>query len=124
MVLAMGLNNYKLKELLRLSEEKNDAMQYGIDDVKGISIKKMFIETKADMSGVSLRPYILIKPTYFSYVTVTSRNGDKISLAYNDTEETFIVSSSYVAFYVKRLDLLNPKYLFMYFNRPDRKSVV
>lgn len=71
------------------------------------------------MTGVSLRPYILVKPDYFAYVTVTSRNGEKITLAHNDTENTYIVSSSYVVFDVSRPDILLSDYLFMYFNRPE-----
>ena len=71
------------------------------------------------MQDVSLTPYILVKPDFFAYVTVTSRNGGKITLAHNDTENTYIVSSSYVVFSVKRTDLLNSDYLFMYFNRPE-----
>ena len=115
----MGLNKYKLGSLLELSEDKNSNLEYGINDVKGISIQKVFIETKADMNGVSLRPYYLVKPDDFAYVTVTSRNGEKITLAHNDTDNTYIVSSSYVVFRVKRPDLLLSEYLFMYFNRPE-----
>ena len=115
----MALAKYKLGDLLELSEEVNEALQYGINDVKGISIKKTFIETKADMSGVSLRPYYLVRPDDFAYVTVTSRNGEKITLAHNDTESVYIVSSSYVVFRVSRSDLLLSDYLFMYFNRPE-----
>jgi type I restriction enzyme S subunit len=117
--LVMALTKYKLGTLLELSENRNTDLQYGIDDVKGISIQKMFIETKADMSGVSLRPYYLVEPDDFAYVTVTSRNGEKITLAHNDTKSTYIVSSSYVVFRVKRTDLLLSEYLFMYFNRPE-----
>lgn len=71
------------------------------------------------MEGVSLKPYILVKPDSFAYVTVTSRNGEKITIAHNDTKETFIVSSSYVVFKVKRTDLILSEYLFMYFNRTE-----
>lgn len=115
----MVLNRYKLGDLLKLSELRNDNLEYGIDDVKGISIQKVFIETKADMTGVSLRPYYLVKPDYFAYVTVTSRNGEKITLAHNVTDKTYIVSSSYVVFEVLRKDILLSDYLFMYFNRPE-----
>lgn len=110
---------YKLGELLRLRDERNSNLKYTVDDVKGISIQKVFIETKADMSGVSLSPYILVKPDYFAYVTVTSRNGEKITIAHNDTENTYIVSSSYIVFDVSRSDVLLSDYLFMYFNRPE-----
>ena len=115
----MALNKYKLGQLIKLSEEINENNVFGISDVRGISIKKEFIETKADMEGVSLRPYLLVKSNYFAYVTITSRNGEKISLAYNTSGDTYIVSSSYVVFYVKECELLLPEYLFIFFNRPE-----
>lgn len=115
----MGLNNYRLGDLLQYEDERNTELNYGIDDVKGISIQKCFIETKADMEGVSLRPYLLVKPDSFAYVTVTSRNGEKITLAHNTTANTYIVSSSYIVFSVKEKNVLDSNYLFMYFNRPE-----
>lgn len=115
----MGLSKYKLGDLIELCDERNDDLKYNISDVKGISIQKIFIETKADMSGVSLKPYKLVKPDNFAYVTVTSRNGEKITLAHNDTQNVYIVSSSYVVFKVKDTGKLLTDYLFMYFNRPE-----
>lgn len=115
----MGLTKYKLGELIQFEDERNTDGSLTLADVRGISIQKVFIETKADMEGVSLAPYIRVKPDSFAYVTVTSRNGEKITLAHNTTRDTFIVSSSYVVFSVKRLDVLNSNYLFMYFNRPE-----
>ena len=115
----MGLSKYKLGELIQLEDARNSDGLYSLDDVKGISIQKVFIETKADMEGVSLFPYIIVRPDFFAYVTVTSRNGEKITLAHNDTDKTFIVSSSYVVFSVARKDLLSSDYLFIFFNRPE-----
>ena len=115
----MTLSRYKLGELIELRDERNSDGKFTLEDVKGISIQKKFIETKADMQDVSLSPYILVKPDYFAYVTVTSRNGEKITLAHNVTNQTYIVSSSYVVFQVSRPDLLLSDYLFMYFNRPE-----
>jgi type I restriction enzyme S subunit len=71
------------------------------------------------MTGVSLLPYSVVRPDYFSYVSVTSRNGSKISIAYNNSDETFIVSSSYIVFFVDRVDIILPEYIFLYFNRPE-----
>lgn len=115
----MALSKYKLGELIQLEDGRNTNDSYNIKDVKGISIQKKFIETKADMQGVSLLPYILVKPDFFAYVTVTSRNGEKITLAHNTTNDTYIVSSSYMVFSVSKTDLLNSDYLFIYFNRPE-----
>ena len=60
-----------------------------------------------------------MKPDEFAYVTVTSRNGEKITLAHNDTQSTYIVSSSYIVFKIKDTDSLLSEYLFMYFNRAE-----
>ena len=117
--LGMALHKYKLGELIQLEDERNFNGQYALGDVKGISIQKVFIDTKADMQGVPLAPYILVKPDFFAYVTVTSRNGEKITLAHNTTNNTYIVSSSYVVFSVLKRSLLDSNYLFMYFSRPE-----
>jgi len=115
----MGLTEYRLGELIQSENERNTEGTYTLDDVRGISIQKIFITTKADMSGVSLKPYIIVRPGAFAYCPDTSRNGDKISLAYNDTDNVYLVSPIYNVFSIKRNDLLLPEYLFMYFNRPE-----
>lgn len=115
----MALTKYKLGELIKLCDERNTDETYTLENVKGISILKSFIETKADMEDVSLRPYILVKPDYFAYVPTTSRNGDKITIAHNTTSETYIVSSSYIVFSVINPKALLSDYLFMYFNRTE-----
>ena len=105
--------------LLEEVDGRNTDHALNVDAVRGISIQKSFIETKADMKGVSLRPYKVISPREFAYVTVTSRNGDKVSIAMNSSQESFLVSSSYAAFRVKELSQLNPDYLFLQFKRPE-----
>ena len=109
----------KLGMLILPSVEKNEELLYGIDDVRGISNEKKFIDTKANMEGVSLRPYAVIKPDEFVYVTVTSRNGGKISLEHNNTQDTYICSSSYVVFTVTDIESLLPSYLAMLFRRGE-----
>ena len=92
---------------------------YTLDDVIGISINKTTIPTKADMKDVSLSPYKLFKPKEFCYVTVTSRNGGKISIAMNSCEKTHIVSSSYIVFRCKDDNELLPEYLYLLLNRSE-----
>ncbi len=115
----MGLNRVRLGDLIEQTNERNEHNRLGITSVRGISIQKKFINTKADMDGVSLSPYKVVRPGDFAYITVTSRNGEKVSFAFNDSEETFLVSSSYVVFRVARQDVLNSTYLTMYFFRPE-----
>ena len=88
----------RLGEYIELCEERNSGGRYTIDDVRGISIEKKLIYTKANMDGVSLTPYKIVKPSEFAYVTVTSRNGNRISLAINDTTDTLIVSLSIILY--------------------------
>lgn len=104
---------------IELIEAKNDNLFYGLNDVRGVSIEKKFIETKADMAGVDLRPYYIIKPNEFAYVTVTSRNGGKISLALNDSNTDYICSSSYVVFRCMNEEKLLPAYLMLFLSRPE-----
>ena len=109
----------KLGNYISLCDEKNEDLVYSLDAVRGISIEKRFIYTKANMEGVSLEPYAVVKPDEFAYVTVTSRNGEKISLARNDSDETYICSSSYIVFKVDDTNTLLPAYLSMLFERSE-----
>lgn len=118
-VLDMGLNKFKLSEFIEVSDLRNTDKSLTEDDVVGLSTQKQMIKTKADLEGVNLGTYKVLKPGYFAYVPDTSRRGDKMSMAYNDTENTFIVSSISIVFYVKEPEKLDPIYLFMYFKRPE-----
>lgn len=109
----------KIGEFIEVCDERNGDGLYTLKNHRGVSIEKKFIDTKADMNGVSLAPYIVVKPEYFVFVPVTSRNGEKITLAINDSKDTYIVSSAYSVFRVKDTNKLLPDYLFMYFNRPE-----
>lgn len=117
--LRKKLPHKKLKNYISLCDEKNDDLEYGLDAVRGISIEKKFIYTKANMEGVYLKPYAVVKPDEFAYVTVTSRNGEKISLARNNSDEAYICSSSYIVFKVDDTNTLLPAYLSMLFERSE-----
>ena len=106
-------------EYIEPVELKNNDLKFGIEAVRGISIEKKFMQTKADMKNVNLCPYLAIQPNDFAYVTVTSRNGEKISVALNDSDTTYICSSSYVVFRSKDVEKLLPQYLMLYFSRPE-----
>lgn len=112
--LSNGQDDY-----IEICDERNSENKYSLDNVRGISIQKKLIPTKADMKDVSLTPYKLLKPYEFSYVTVTSRNGGKISLAMNDTDNTYLVSSSYENFRCKDCSKLMPEYLYLLLSRSE-----
>lgn len=117
-VLVMALTKYKLGDLIVQSNIKNEDNLLTVDDVRGISTGKSFIETKANMDGVNLKSYKIVDKNEFAYVADTSRRGDKIAIAFNRANK-ILISSIYTVFLVKRNDLLLSDYLFMYFNRPE-----
>lgn len=113
----MPLMKYKLGKLIRQSSRRNRENKFS--NVVGISTQKVFIETKANLEGVKLTNYRIVKPNQFAYVADTSRRGDKISLAFNMSNETLLVSSISIVFEISRLDLILPEYLYIYFNRSE-----
>ena len=115
----MGLTKYKLGKLIKQCDERNTNNDYFADDVRGISTEKSFIATKANLNGVRLTSYKIVKHGEFAYVADTSRRGDKIALAFNSTKNEILISSIYTVFRVNKTNLLDADYLFMYFNRPE-----
>lgn len=87
----------KLESYLRYSDRRNDK-DLDVSCVRGLSIDKKLIPTKANMQDVGLGKYKMLEPDQFAYVPVTSRNGGKITIALNDTNENYLVSSAYEVF--------------------------
>lgn len=115
----MALTKYKLGELIELCDVRNYDGKYVLDDIRGISTSKEFIDTKANMDGVSLSTYKVVGCQEFAYVADTSRRGDKIAIAFNTTNKPVLISSIYTVFRVSNKDKIISDYLYMYFNRPE-----
>src|SRR5690606_35928185 len=63
--------------------------------------------------------YKIIEKGQFAYGTVTSRNGDKISIALSNEYEKALVSQIYIVFEVIDKNKLLPEYLMLWFSRPE-----
>ena len=105
-----------LGEYIEQSEERNTDLK--IDNLLGISVNKVFMPSKANQNGLNLGTYKVVKEREFGYVSVTSRNGEKISIALLEGK-TGVVSSTYTVFKVKDSEKLLPEYLFLFFKRPE-----
>ncbi|MGP1577549.1 MAG: restriction endonuclease subunit S [Treponema sp.] len=113
-------NKYEWKRLgdyIEETDERNSASKYKLDAVRGISTEKRFISTKANLDGVSLTSYKIVLPREFVYVADTSRRGEKIALALNDSTNAYLISSIYTTFCLKDVTILLPEYLYLFFNR-------
>lgn len=109
----------KIGDYIAQSDLRNADDKLAIDSLRGISTDKAFIDTKADMLNVSLTNYKLVKSNEFAYVADTSRRGDKVALAFNDSEGSYLISSIYTVFKVKDENMLDPHYLMMFFTRKE-----
>ena len=118
MVLDKQVHIASLGEYIEQVDVRNTELHYGEGDVMGISIDKKLIPTKADLTNVPLKGYKVVRNKQFVYSLVTSRNGDKISIAFNNGGER-LVSSVNTTFRVKDESVLDPYYLMMYFKRPE-----
>ena len=120
----MALKTYKLGELIEPSDERNSDGKYGACDVRGMTIEKTVIPTKANMVDTDLSKFIIVYPNEFIYNPRT--HGKKIGLGFNDTKSPFLISWNNVAFKIKKSteSLILAKYLYIDFNRPewDRKA--
>lgn len=71
------------------------------------------------MDGVSLKYYTVVNPNEFAYVSDTSRRGEKIAIACNNNNKSYICSSTYIVFKINDITKLLPKYLLMWFERNE-----
>ena len=86
--------------------------------LQGISNEKYFQRCKSNTNDIDLTRYRICREGWFCYNRATTRNGDKISIAYRDKEDC-LVSPSYKCFRIKDENLLNPYYLLLWFKRPQ-----
>jgi type I restriction enzyme S subunit len=85
----------------------------------GVSIRKVLMPSIANTIGTNMKTYKIIKQNQFAYGPVTSRNGDRISMALLEEHEIAIVSQAYTVFEVIDEQEVLPEYLMMWFRRPE-----
>ena len=107
----------KIGPYIQQSDRRND-MGLTEDDVRGITTAKELISTKASMNGVNVDNYKIVAPGAVAYVSDTSRRGDRISLAMNNTRNAYLVSSISTVFTTDEKKLLT-NYLMLFFSRDE-----
>ena len=115
----MGLSKCKLAELIELVTETNSELKYKADDVRGMTITKEIIPTKANVKDIDLSKFLVVHPHEFIFNPRT--HGKKIGFGYNNSEDTFLISWNNIAFRVssKAKGRVLAKYLFLHFNRSE-----
>jgi len=110
--------NYKpIGNYVNLVGERNKELQ----DLPliGLSITKKFIPSIANTIGTDMSTYRTIYKNQFAYSAVTSRNGDKLTIALFKDLEKGLISQAYTPFEITDTNKLLPDYLMMWFSRPE-----
>mgnify|MGYP000130518975 CR=1 FL=1 len=105
-----------LGDFIQPVDERNRDLK--VDYLLGVSISKQFIPSIANIVGTDLSSYKIVRTGQFAYGPVTSRNGEKISIALLRNKDC-IISSSYTVFEVVNKNALDPEYLMLWFSRPE-----
>ena len=90
-----------------------------VTNLEGVSISKQFIPSIANTIGTDMSTYKVVNPGQFAYGPVTSRNGDKVSIALYKGDDDAIISQAYTVFEVVDKDKMSSEYLMMWFQRPE-----
>lgn len=107
----------RLGDFIRAVDVRNKELQ--CSNLLGLSIAKIFIPSIANIIGTDLSNYKIVHKDQFAYVPVTSRNGEKITVALYDNTEDCIVSQAYTVFEITDTNSLLPDYLMLWFRRPE-----
>lgn len=114
----MKQDNYKpLGNYIQLVDKRN--RDGAICNLVGVSFEKKIIPSIANTIGTDLSNYRIIKPGQFAYCPVTSRNGERISIALYKGEETAILSVAYSVFEITKPEELDADYLMLWVSRPE-----
>ena len=109
------MTEYKrLGDYIEPVDERNSKLEIKLS--QGICNEKYFQDPRqvAENSAADK----IVRQGYFAYNRATTRNGEKISIAYREGPDC-TVSSAYQVFRIKDEEKLNPKYLLMWYKRSD-----
>lgn len=111
------LRGKRLGDYIREVDVRNRDLS--VTNLLGVSISKEFIPSIANTIGTDMSSYKVVRPNQFAYGPVTSRNGDKVSIALFHGDGCAIISQAYTVFEVQDGETLMPEYLMMWFRRPE-----
>lgn len=114
----MNKTDYKrLGDYIREVDSRNRDL--AVTRLIGVNISKEFMPSIANTIGTDMSSYKIVTREQFAYGPVTSRNGDKVSIALLSDDVPAIISQAYTVFEVVDKTKLLPEYLMMWFRRPE-----
>lgn len=107
----------KLSELVNLVDIKNTNCK--VTRVIGVSITKNFIPSVANLNGVDLTKYNLIKKNQFACKLMSVGRDLQLPIDLYKEDDFALISSAYYVFEVKDENEILPDYLNMWFRRKE-----
>ena len=109
-----------LGEIIEKVDNRNNDGIYGKKSVRGITNKKEFDDTKANLIDTDLSKFKIVDKEEFAYNSRTD-GRDMLVLALNRGSENILVTFNYNVFRIKSSvkHLVNVEYLYAYFKRSE-----
>lgn len=103
------------KILQEIDERNRDG---AITDVQGINITKQFMPSVANMTGVELKNYKIVKKGQFAYSGMQTGRDECIRIALYTEDDPIIISPAYLVMEITD-DSVLPEYIMMWFSRKE-----
>ena len=113
----MALSKVRLGDLIKIVDERN---AFGIKSFFGININKEFMPTAANTDGLDESKYKVVRKERFVFSGMQTGRDQCIRISMYAEDEPIIVSPAYTTFEIKRKDLVNPYYFFMFFKSSEK----
>lgn len=104
-------------QLIRLTDEKN--RDGNISKLLGININKNFMPSVANISGVDLSKYKIIRKSHFACNIMHVGRDERLPISLYEEQEPAIVSPAYKTFEVADTNEILPEYLMIFFHRGE-----
>lgn len=105
-----------VRELLQEVDNRNEDGAF--TEVHGINITKQFMPSVADVNGIDLTKYKLVKKNQFAFSGMQTGRDECIRIALNKDDTPVIISPAYTVFETKDKSVLE-EYIMMWFSRKE-----
>jgi type I restriction enzyme S subunit len=118
----MKSNYNELGKYIREVNERNSDL--AITNLLGVSIEKTFIQSVANLNGVDMSVYKVLKNEQLACKLMSVGRDEKLPVDLYREQEPSIVSSAYYVFEPKDKEELLPEYLMMWLCRPENDRYI
>ncbi len=118
----MKSNYSELGKYIREVNERNSDL--AITNLLGVSMEKTFIQSVANLNGVDMSVYKVLKNEQLACKLMSVGRDEKLPVDLYKEQEPSIVSSAYYVFEPKDKEELLPEYLMMWLCRPENDRYI